>query len=118
MKYTINGVKFSSDITFRPWDSEHRYPDFEIIDKAIFEKEANSLDEAYEWMLLNHPEYAIGCSVTSEDRRSFLLLPVKSFYLSFLPDSKQQTIVEHELKCVRQRIARDYGIKITEGEWQ
>lgn len=107
MKYIIHGCKFAETPTFYEWDREHRYPNFEIVDKVEIEREAGSLDEAYKWMLENVPNYAIGCGVYSEDKKSFLLNPVKGYYVCLgLPDLKQDTIVAFELANVIDRIER------------
>ena len=107
MKYTIHGRKFSKEHHYYGWDSEHKYPTFDIIDEVVITREANSLDEAYDWMLRYIPEYAIGCSIFSEDKNSFALHPVKDYYacLPELPDLEQKTLVEYELKCLRGRRA-------------
>ena len=107
MKYIIDGCKFASEPTYFDWDKDHNYPNFEIIDKVRIEREADSLDEAYLWMLTNVPSYAFGSSIVSEDKKSFLLNPVKGFYATIgLPDYKDETIVEYEIKCLTKRMQR------------
>lgn len=107
MKYIIHGYKFADTPTFYDWDKEHKYPNFEIVDNVEIEREADSMDEAYKWMLENIPGYAIGCAVFSEDKKNFLLNPVKGYYACIgLPDVKQETIVAFELANVTARIER------------
>lgn len=107
MKYIIDGCKFAKDPTYYDWDKEHRYVNFEIVDRVVIEREANSLDEAYKWMLENVPTYAIGCSVRSEDGKDFILNPVKGYYaLIGLPNYEDETIIAYELERANERMQR------------
>ena len=107
MQYIIEGCKFSKEPTYYDWDKEHRYANFEIVDKVEIVREADSLDEAYKWMLENVPTYAIGCSIRSVDKNSFLLNPVKGFYSPIgLPDLNDETIVAFELDNLIKRMQR------------
>ena len=107
MKYIIDGCKFATEPTYFEWDNYHRYPNFKVIDKVRVEREANTLDEAYLWMLTNIPSYAIGCSIISDDGKNFLLNPVKGYYAIIgLPDYKDETIIAYELENVTKRMQR------------
>ena len=107
MKYIIDGCKFAKEPTYFDWDTYCRYPNFEIVDKVVVEREADSLDEAYKWMLENIPSYAIGCSVRSEDGKDFILNPVKGYYIGVgLVDFSDDGIIAYELENLTKRMQR------------
>lgn len=101
MKYVVNARKFSNVPTFYEWDTEHRYPTFEIVDEIKIEIDASSLDSAYLWLLKNIPTYAIGCGITNESG-DFMFAPVKDYYC-FIPNYDDSKIVAYEIEQMKLR---------------
>ena len=97
MKYIINGHTYANEPYYVSWDTERKYPFFKHVEEIELRLEANSLDEAYKWMLINLPAYAIGCAIRSEDGKSFRIGAEKGPSYHFLPNLEQDTIVAHEL---------------------
>lgn len=75
MKYTIHGSRYDETAIYYKWDRDRKFPEYTRIESAQYEVEANCLDEAEDWLIENHPEFYMGCSITNE-KGDFLMTPI------------------------------------------
>ncbi|MCR5670752.1 MAG: hypothetical protein K6G10_07070, partial [Butyrivibrio sp.] len=68
--YYVNGLFFDEKPGYSSWDTEKRYPRYELLDEARFKCPAyvNSLDKAELWLLNNHPDFHMGCGIHQDCR--------------------------------------------------
>jgi hypothetical protein len=98
MKFKIIGRKFGN-VKEDPSDIYSHYPETESKEFLI---EASNIADATKWMLLNYPDYYMGCSILSEDNSCFSYVPVPDFYEEVFGDLDRKElisiVVEHDLK--------------------
>lgn len=101
MKHIVSARRFSNVPTFYGWDTEQRFPRFEIVDEIKIEIDVPDLDSAYMWLLKTIPAYAIGCGIRNE-KGDFMFAPVKDYYY-FIPNYDDSAIVAYEIEQMNKR---------------
>lgn len=102
MKAIINGCVWSNEKKYYDWDTEHLFVRFEVVSRTHYEIEANSLDEAHEWMLVNHPNEAVGCGINMENG-DFLCDAVLDWYYCELHTDDVLKIASWQLDALKKK---------------
>ena len=100
--YNITGKAWNMEKKWYPWDDQHKYPHFESEDETKFTVEANSMLEAYKWMLETHPELSVGCGITCENNSDFLFDAVFDYYYALGMRSIDEVVKHNLQECIRQ----------------
>ena len=90
----ITGRKWNLKRQYYSWDSEKKFPTYNTEEEREFTLETNDVNEAYLWMLENHPEFAVGCGVVA-DNGNFLFDANLDYYVYELKTENIQEIVEN-----------------------
>ena len=82
-KYHITGRMYCETPSFYAWDQEGQYPYFEIEDekKFVCPDNVKSIEDAQVWLLKEHPEYYMGCSIVQD-------CPSGNFCMTAVPSSE------------------------------
>ena len=99
--YKITGRSWNMEKKWYPWDDKHIYPHFESEDETRFEIQANSLHEAYKWMLETHPGLAVGCSIVCQDNSDFICDAVFDYYYSLGMRTIEEVVAYNLKECNR-----------------
>lgn len=106
-RYQIVGMRFSDEKSYYSWDTNHRYPRYEILgseDLGIHEFE--SLDHAALWLAMNHPDLYFGSSIFTVDRRNFLINAVKEYYLNDCSYETTEQAIASEIARLEKNISQ------------
>ena len=76
--YRIKGLKYNKTPRYFDWDKERKHPYFEVEDEQNWDAECNSLDEAKDWLMSNHPDYYQGSSILCLARNEIALQSIPS----------------------------------------
>lgn len=104
--YKITGRSWNMEKKWYPWDDKKIYPHFDSEDETHFEIQAESLDDAYKWMLENHPNLAVGCGISCKDNSDFLCDAVFDYYYSMGMKTIEEVVAYNLAECNR-RLAEE-----------
>jgi len=109
--YKIIGRIFSEKPTFYDWDDKKsfpRYKELEDLSKEWSVDSVHSLDDAEKWILQNHPDYYMGCSIVQN-------CPSGNFLASAIPCGEypqgMYETVENRREWAKKKAA-DFGVEV------
>ena len=115
--YKIIGRIFSDKPTYYEWDDEKKYPrynELENLSKEWTVDEVHSLQDAEKWLLSNHPDYYMGCSIVQN-------CPSGNFLASAVPCGEypkgMYETIENRRDWARKKAA-EFGVEIGPFEYQ
>jgi hypothetical protein len=76
-------------------DPSDEYSQYKELETVEFLVEANDINEAEKWMLLNHANYYMGCTIECKDmsNHDFVCVPVPSYYEEIYGDLDRDELV-------------------------
>lgn len=95
--YEIIGYLWNLEKTFFHWDTKREFPHFALEEKKTFSCKANSLMEAWLWMLKNNPLYSIGVNIKCQETGDFFCDAILDYYYLNLGTQDINKIVEENI---------------------
>jgi hypothetical protein len=91
MKYTIIGRKYNTEKE----DPSDAYSQYKELETVRFSVEANNINDAEKWMILNHADYYMGCTIESENvsNYDFVCVPGPNYYEEIYGDLSRDELV-------------------------